>query len=132
MECQIINVDGAKPADWWRENWKSLVVTPGQARNGARPFHDPRGVACGVYLALHETVDQVLYVGSSVQLSNRLRNSSHIHHNQPTFSFEVPAIFLRDVEASYFFALNPRLNAKSPPGNSDAKLTREIRRAWAF
>jgi hypothetical protein len=106
------------------------VFGPQEARKGCREFYDPRGVECGVYLVMHKERDECLYVGSSIQLNNRLRNGWHAPPDQPTFSFEVPEIMVRNVEATYWDALSPRVNAKSPPGIVYREAADKIRSLW--
>jgi hypothetical protein len=48
----------------------------------------------------------------------------------PTFCFSVPEFWLGAVEASYFSALNPRINAKCPSGNPIDEVISEVAKAW--
>lgn len=111
-------------------NFADYVFSRAQAAEGAHEFYNPSGVSCGVYLVLDPRKRECVYVGSSSQLSNRLRNSDHMPPTAPTFSFSVPKDYLRDVEACYWIALQPRINFKSPPGMELDGMVNAIRAGW--
>lgn len=116
---------------WLIQNWRSLVFTPEHAREHAHEFYDPRGATCGVYLVLERSEAGCAYVGSSFALQHRLRNGGHMPCDAPTFSFDVPRALVRDVEATYWWALRPRLNQMSPPGGVREVMVAQIRLAWS-
>ena len=107
-----------------------FIFTHEQAKAGAREFYDPKDVACGVYLVLSRDMSECVYVGSSNRLCDRLRNGNHMPCDAPTFSFEVPELWIREVEGAYFFALNPRMNRICPPGGVYKEAAALIRVAW--
>lgn len=102
------------------------------AKAHAREFYDPHIGGSGVYLVMDMEKTKCVYVGSSLDLSHRLRNGWHMRCDMPTFAFQVQEKQIRHVEATYWLALKPQLNGISPPGRVIQEVVEPIRKAWGI
>lgn len=121
------------PPDPVESDRQNLVVSRASAMAATREFYDPRHGGPGVYIVFDADRNECVYVGSSLQLANRLRNGGHVPSDLPTFCFSVPPEQIRDVEAAYWAALQPSMNKIAPPASKlDLALVAAIREAWGM
>jgi hypothetical protein len=122
--------------DWLEANWKTFVISKLRAAAHAKPRYMFAGGGSGVYVMMDGLLRRCVYVGSSVNLSNRLRCANHkMPEEIPTFAFHVPEALLGTIEAAYYSALSPVMNMKCPAGDVCAtpiEMIPAIRHAWGI
>jgi hypothetical protein len=116
--------------EWLQKNWRTLVLTPEQARGRLTDLDRMPG-GSGVYAIVDPTDLFPIYVGSSVNVNARCRQ----HAESGAFRYRglfiaVPWTWRLDLEGEYIFAMKPRLNERSPGGLPQVPI-REALACWS-